>query len=220
MTEAVLKAYAVIRDRISDGSFASGERMVERKLCDIVGVSRTPVREALRRLAAEGLLVVDGRGGMLVAQTTTDAMGEIFGLSALLEGYGARLAAAKADDGHIEQLRRINEEMKGQVARLGDLEADEALAVRTRLAQLDDSFHHTVATGARNGRLCGLLRQVMGVTVLLQAYQRYRVAEIERSIRQHSEIIDALVARDGDRAEAAMRIHVLTARTSSLNPGH
>ncbi len=209
--DAVQKAYDAIRSGIGDGTFPSGDRLVERRLCDAIGVSRTPVREALHRLAAEGLLEVDDRGGMVVIDTTGDGEAELYTIGAMLEGFAARIAAQKITIAGLNRLQAIIGEIDALLpAAAGG--GDERATARERIAHLDADFHGIVIDAAGNARLVALLRQVIGVPFLLRVFHHYTDAQLARSNNHHREIWEALNARDAEWAESTMRNHILWAR--------
>ncbi|MST33366.1 GntR family transcriptional regulator, partial [Acidimicrobiaceae bacterium USS-CC1] len=109
-------AYTALRDGIARGEHAAGSRLREEDLAATLGLSRTPVREALRRLQAEGLVEVEPRRGALVATWSADELDEIFELRALVEGYGARRAAARVADAQVGLLEELCEGMEEAVA--------------------------------------------------------------------------------------------------------
>ena len=112
MTAAVDKAYAALRQKIVSGELASGDRLKEREICTELDVSRTPVREALRQLQADGLVVIEPRRGGVVAGISHHEAEEIYGLGVLLESYGARLAATRAEAEDLAKLDKILLEME------------------------------------------------------------------------------------------------------------
>ncbi len=215
--DAVQKAYDAIRRGIGDGTFPSGDRLVERRLCDAIGVSRTPVREALHRLAAEGLLEVDDRGGMVVIDTTGDGEAELYTIGAMLEGYAARLATAKITAAAVDRLAAIIAEIDALLPAAGAA-GEERSTARRRIAGLDEEFHGLVIDAAGNARLVALLRQVIGVPFLLRVFHHYTDDQLARSNHHHREIHDALRLGDAEWAETAMRSHILWARSCQKTP--
>ena len=107
MSKAVDKAYAALRERIFSGALRAGERLKERELCRELDVSRTPVREALRRLEADGLVEIEPRRGGVVAGINAEEASEIYSLGVLLESYAARLAAERATEADLAELDRL-----------------------------------------------------------------------------------------------------------------
>jgi DNA-binding GntR family transcriptional regulator len=112
MSNAAERAYQAIRQRIMDGSFAPGAALREEMLAAEIGVSRTPVRDALRRLLADGLVESTRNRGTFVAEITTDNLLEVHQLRAMLEGFAARRAAARITAGELAELRRLADAME------------------------------------------------------------------------------------------------------------
>src|SRR5215470_2422704 len=104
--------YENLRDAISDGRIAGGERVREEEVARNLGVSRTPVREALQRLQQRGLLVVGAGRGLIVAELTHLQVVELYGMREILEGSAARFAAQHASDTEIEMLHRLQRELR------------------------------------------------------------------------------------------------------------
>ena len=205
MADAAERAYTAIREGIRKGDFPIGSRLVERELCEIVGVSRTPVREALRRLSAEGLVFMRPNHGVQVAEWAEEDRNEIFALGAILQSYSARLAAQKITDVEIDVLRQLVDRMETLIEDQGD---------NSEIADLDSRFHSAILDAAGNRRLAAVISQVISLPVLLRSFQTYELDDMRRSVRHHREIIAALAAGDSDWAEATTRSHILAARDS------
>jgi DNA-binding GntR family transcriptional regulator len=193
-----LRAEARLREAIVSGRLQPNERLVESDLARSMGVSRTIIRSALVRLEHEGLVEHERHRGARVRLVSQDEAVEILEARAVLEGLAARLAAQRATPEDVEDLKTTLAEMQ----RLR--EADDLLAVSDENAKLhrrmlDISGHETV------GRLIGALNSQM---VRFQYRTILLPGRSERSFAEHAEIIAAVAAGDGDRAEAAMRIHL------------
>jgi DNA-binding GntR family transcriptional regulator len=210
MSATVDNAYTVLRQRIVSGELRANERLKERELCVELDISRTPVREALRRLQSEGLVVIKPRRGAVVAGINPAEADEIYTLGVLLESHGARLAARKARPDDITTLRELVDEMAVTLR-------EDTPAARSHYLDLDSRFHGSIAECTGNRHLLRLLRQVVGLPVLVQAFTHYSHADLVRSQQQHATILAAIEARDAEWAEAAMRAHILAGRSSSLD---
>ncbi|HEX5493487.1 MAG TPA: GntR family transcriptional regulator [Mycobacteriales bacterium] len=209
MPKAVERAYSQIRSAIVDGTFPPGMHLEEEGLADSSGVSRTPVREALRRLAAEGFVEFVPHQGAFVPTWTEADHHEIFDLRAVLESFGARLAARRVSAADLDELRALAAEMEtaarsGRPDRLDDV------------AALNNRFHGAVLAASGNRRLRQLAQATVAVPLVLRTFQRYSAERLQRSLRHHREIVDALAARDESWAEAIMRTHILSARWELL----
>lgn len=200
------RAYAAIRAALLAGEHEPGARLMEEDLAEALGVSRTPVREALRRLAAEGLVeFVANRGAQVVAWSEQD-LREIYGLRALLEGQAARMAADRIDATGVARLRALVTAMD-RAARAGD---------RVAVSEANAEFHRAVWDIAGNRRLAAMVAGLVQTPMVQRTFQRYRPADLRRSLGQHRELVDALEAADPAWAEAVMRSHILAARTVLL----
>ncbi|HKL62133.1 MAG TPA: GntR family transcriptional regulator [Woeseiaceae bacterium] len=210
MSVATDKAYRVLRDRIFRGEYAPGARLKERQLCADLEVSRTPVREALRRLESEGLVHIEPRRGGVVSHIDPEEAEEIFALGAVIESFAAGMAARKATDRQVAGLEKVIDAMRETLAR-----ADERC--RTDYIELDGDLHERIIDMADSRRLSAALHQVVGVPLLAQAFNQYSFEQLQQSFSQHRMLVEALRARDADWAESAMRYHVLTGRNIMLD---
>ena len=180
---------ALIRELVITGELAAGEQLRQRDLAQRFAVSQTPVREAMRRLESEGLLVCDTHRGFTVAAPELGRVEENFQIRAALESLGASLAARKIDTDGIETLRDLNDRMR-------TLPDDDP-----RYADLNRAFHFTVYEYARSPLLLSLMRLLWAS---LHGGPRVTRTHAE-SARQHDEILRAL--EDGDAAGASARTY-------------
>lgn len=205
--KAVEKAYATIRRGIIEGTYPAASRITEQEIAVLSGVSRTPVREALRRLQAEGLLSFVPNQGAVVASWSHQEIEEIFALRVLLESYTAEQAALRASPEQIAELRRLAERQHELSAR--PVTDQQTL---TDIAELNSRFHQTLQDAAGSARLAAMLASLVEVPLVSQTFRSYSPEQLLRSARQHAEIATAIEAGDPDSAGAIMRAHVLAAR--------
>lgn len=185
-----------IRGQILDGKLRPGERLVEDRLSAELGVSRVPIREALRELSAEGLVRIERSRGASVTEVTPAMVGELVEVRALLEGLNARLAAQRHDPEIVGQLSEI-------LAR-GN-EAAEAGSTE-QLARLNAEFHDRLAEASRNAVLSDVMRGLRERTSLAFAINgRSRARE---DWAEHSGILAAVIAGDGELAALLATRHV------------
>lgn len=198
-------AYRHIRSAILTGVLPQGEILKETRLAEAIGVSRTPVREALGRLANEGLVVLERyRRGRVATFSRSDAA-EIFRLRAKLEGHGARRAALRITTAEIDALVRIEDEMEQVFGALGWHRH------LLRFDQLNNEFHALIARAADSPRLERVLAGSLELPAsIFNSYSEPLEDRTRRTHRQHREIIDALRARNPDWAEAAMTAHLVS----------
>lgn len=209
MAKAAEAAYAIIRAGILSGEFERGERLREEQLASQAGVSRTPVREALRRLDAEGLVEFVPNRGARVTAWSTQELEDLYEIRAMLEGHGARLAAMRIEVEELESLEKIARRMES-VTRKAPLDVDE-------LTALNGEFHWSIVRASRNSQLDALVRGIMDVPLVYHTFQRYSAQRLKASNSHHRELVEALRAHDGQWAEAVMRAHILAARTTVLS---
>ncbi len=193
-------AYDELRAMIVDGRLPPGARVGQAELADALGISRGSVREALRRLAGDGLVEFEVNRGFFVADLGLDRVLERLEARLHLEPVLARLAAERRTDDDLSALRRSIE--------------DERTA-RTAAAAHDASraFHMAVATATRNAALVRLIDSlwIADVGRRLLARRRTQPDWQEADVAEHHELLGAIESRDGDRAETLMREHVESA---------
>lgn len=205
MAQAAERAHLRLRAAILKGEYRSGERLGEVELAESLHVSRTPVREALHRLAAEGLVEIEPNRGARVAHWRREDLEEIYELRALLEGSAARRAAERADAEVLAALGGLCDamDMAARPGRHRDLD---------RVAALNAEFHGLVMATSGSPRLAAMLGQVVHVPLVARTYHRYDEAALARSMGHHRELAAAMRSHDGPWAESVMRSHVHAAR--------
>jgi DNA-binding GntR family transcriptional regulator len=205
MSNATEATYRTLRDAILDGDYALGSRLGEVELATSLGVSRTPVREALRRLSADGLVeVLPNRGARVVLWTEED-LNEIYELRALLESYGAARAAERITAADLNELSELCDEM----SRVSSPGASQDL---DKLSELNAQFHALILRAADSRRLHAMIGAVVQVPLVLRTFHRYSEPALGRSQGHHRELVSALTARDSQWARSVMSSHVLAAR--------
>lgn len=202
---AVETAYRYIRSAIISGDLKSGETLQEAKLAKLIGLSRTPVREALSRLHNEGLVVLERYRRGQVASFSLADVAEIFRLRAKLEAHGARRAALRITPEQIAHLEAVEAEME---AHFNDVGWHKHLA---RFDDLNNEFHATIARAADSPRLERILAASLELPAsIFNTYSEPVDERTRRTHRQHHEILSALRTRNPDWAEAAMAAHLFS----------
>lgn len=202
---AVESAYRYIRKAIVSGELKSGETLQEAKLAKQIGVSRTPVREALSRLSNEGLVLLERYRRGQVASFTIEEIAEIFLLRAKLESHGAYRAAQRITDAQIKHLEQLEQKMESLFAELGWHDH------LFEFDRLNNEFHATIAAAADSPRLVRILASSLELPAsIFNFYTETHEERTRRTHRQHHELIDALKARNPHWAEAAMNAHLLS----------
>lgn len=202
-----VSAARVLREAILSGDLPPGHVLGEQSLGKQLGISRTPVREALLLLRSEGLIEMPPNRPAVVRSFTADDLREMHSLRALLEGYAARTAAARLTEADIEALQESCERYEKLVRQ------DENLP---KLAEENFRFHDTIVSAAASERLVSMIRQVTAVPLIYKSYMTYSSENRETALEHHRAILAALVDRDPDRAELAMKSHVMWARDVAL----
>lgn len=211
-------AYRRIRDDIGSGSLAPGEWVREGTLADTLGVSRTPVREALNALAAEGVVEIVRHRGARVSSWTVRDVDEVYSLRALLEAQAARLAVERAGPHVAGELARHELRFAAAGRELSALRAaglGEGAGAETALAaavEANGALHRAVVEAADSPRLSSLLASVSSTPLVTLAFHHYTDDDLARSRAGHRDIVLGLEHRDPALAEAAMRSHILGAR--------
>lgn len=190
-----------LADEITTGALKPGTQLDEQQLGDRFGASRTPVREALRQLAAEGLVEMRPRRGAVVAVLTTERVFEMFELSAEIEALCVRLAAWRMTPVERSALRRIHEESAYAVMR-GDVDEYDRLNWR---------FHDAIYEGTHNAYI---VEQAKALRERMAAFRRAQLRQggrPERSRHEHGELVEAVMRGDGEQAAKLMRAHMFNA---------
>ncbi|MEV0704834.1 GntR family transcriptional regulator [Saccharopolyspora sp. NPDC050389] len=208
-SSAVQRAYAEIVDRMASGELAPGSWLREGALADSMGISRTPVREALNKLSSEGLVRLERNRGAQVVAWTHQQITEIFGVRALVEGYVAALAAQKVDEETLGKLEDNLAEYEQTIKSGGS-------GALQRAAALNNEFHAMILDATENDSLVFLLSGVMGLPLVRRTFLRYTERDLARSIEHHRELVEAFRRRDSETAEMIMKVHIRTAQHAVL----
>lgn len=192
-------AYRQLLDEIRDGGLMPGDRLRETELATRLGVSRTPIREAIRQLEADGLVAHVPRIGASVRQLDYAEVMELYEMRAVLEGTAARLAARAASEVEMQELIVLND----QLAEAGN--SPEA-------ARLNRIFHATLLDAAKNRFLSRSMLSLQKALLILGPSQLSNTARSAEAVEEHRRIMVALAARDGAAAEVEMRAHIEAAQ--------
>ncbi|WP_333833600.1 GntR family transcriptional regulator [Rubrimonas sp.] len=187
-----------LREAIVEGDMGPGARIAEKALCERFGVSRTPLREALKVLAREGLVTLTPNRGAAVAELTMDDLEEAFPIMGALEALAGELACARATDAEIAALRDLHDAMAAARGR----------GARAEYLALNDRFHAGLAAAARNRTLAET--QASLDRRIRRGRRRASVSEARwtQAIAEHAQIVAALEARDAARLSALLRLHM------------
>ena len=195
-----------IRNAIASGRFKAGDRLPERELCELTGVSRTLVREALRQLESEGVIKVEPHRGPFVATLSRHQAEGVYQVRLELEGLACRLFAENATDAQRQALKDAFKELQAAARR-----PDPQARLRTK-----NQFYTCLLEGAHNEALGSCLHILNSRVSLLRATSMTAPGRIKKSIAELSNLMEALMARDGERAAELARHHVTMAAEAAL----
>src|SRR5262245_9300545 len=174
MAKAVDKAYQTVRERIVRGVYPAASRITEQEVAAVAGVSRTPVREALRKLHAEGLLEFVPHQGAIVSEFTDEDREDVFELRAMLESYGAARAARRMTAEGIAELRQLAEDQYHETLRKTD-------GYLERVGQLNSQFHRRIHEIAGSPRLVNALALLIEAPMMMKTLSTYDDEDLLRS---------------------------------------
>ena len=197
---------ARLRDMIVEGQLAPGERLNERELCEQLGISRTPLREALRVLATEGLIVLPPNRGAQVVKLSAEDVRDTFTVMGALEGLSGELACRYVTDADIVALRTMHEEMVACHAR-GDL---------PNYYRINRVIHERINAIAGNPTLTRTYRALNDRLHALRFRSSYLKEKWDRAVADHGEMLEALAARDGERLRRVLVGHLAHKRDAVL----
>jgi len=187
-----------IRVLIRKNKLVSGTRLNEQKLCDQLGVSRTPLREAFRILSAEGLVNILPNKGVCITVLPFDEVFHMFEAMGIMEGNCARLACDHLSDKDLEELERLH----------GKLEEHYQEGDQEGYIDYNHKYHTFIQEKSGNPILAGMVSKLRDVILLYRYRQLSYPGRFSESIKEHQRLIEVFRARDGNRAERLMRLHL------------
>lgn len=196
-------AYTLILEAIEAGTYKPGDRLVESELAERLGVSRTPVREALQRLETQSMLTRDGRS-LIVASLDHNQLAELYAVRTELEGLAARLAARHATDEEIRVLRAMVSEDR----KLRDNPHE--------LSRANKRFHRQIHLASHNRFLVQQLDLVHRSMALMATTSLAAEGRSEVAMAEHDQIVSAIEAHDGEAAYQALKTHISRAFETRL----
>lgn len=202
MTSATERAYEALKAAIMSDEFKAGDRVKEELIAEQIGVSRTPIRHALQKLAAQGYVEMLHNQGAKVTGWDELELAEITDLRALLESFGAGIAARKIDAESLGRLRALADGMEAAAARAApsDFEA---------ITDLNSQFHMEIIRASGNRRLADVIGNLAHPLLVQRRFSGFSSARLQRSMGHHRELIDALANGDSEWASSIMRSHIL-----------
>jgi len=204
--KAAHRAYEAVRNDIIEGHYAPGARITESVIAESAQVSRTPVREALHRLEAEGLIRFVPNQGAFVSSFGMEEAEETFELRAMLESYAVRLCAERASASQLASLRALAEEQLAVSHKRGG-------GFLKRVSDLNAQFHDALLSACNSELLRASMGTLANAPLVFQTFRDYSGDELVRSAQHHLEIVIALEAGNADWASSVMRAHIFAARS-------
>jgi DNA-binding GntR family transcriptional regulator len=195
-----------LREAISTGVLKPGERLMEIQLAEELGVSRTPVREAIRKLELEGFVVMVPRRGTYVADFSIRDINEVFEVRSALEILAAGLAAERITEEELEQMERLLVQMGEQIEH-GDIDT---------IVDIDSQFHDILYRASRNDRLVGIINNLREQLTRLRAVSMQNPGRLKVMIEEHSRLVEAIAQRDSALAQKLATDHLENAEQTLL----
>ncbi|WAH37088.1 GntR family transcriptional regulator [Alicyclobacillus dauci] len=206
-----IDAYESIRTAIIQGNYQPGQRLTEEFLSAELQISRTPIREAIKKLEADGL-VSSLRRGVIVRTFRADDVRQIYDLRALLEGYAATHAALLRTEEHIARMNEATKSYERAIDAFGkSREALESIVENNKV------FHDAVHESANNPHLLFMMSKVIVLPLVFRSFYWYSLQEIQASLEAHKQILKAIVARDPEWARSTMCAHIYKGRDHVLS---
>lgn len=212
---ATQEAASQLRGDILKGHYQPGARLAETELAESMGMSRTPIREALRVLEADGLVELRPGRGAVVVSPTDDALEILFDLRMQIEGLAAKTAATRLDP---EDIDRLDGYARGLIQIVETTRGNPNPEQQAEIYDLNALFHGLIVDVAKSKLLSRTFREMIHMVVLVRTYQAFNLDDLRRSSGHHLELVAAFRARDGAWAESVMHSHLLSARAALLGP--
>lgn len=209
-TRSADRIYTMLRTAIVNGEYLDAKRLTEEVLAERFGVSRTPVRVALHRLASDGFVEMVPHSGAMVRHRSREEIAEIFEVRALLESRAAKLAALSRTPDDLKRLASICERMEALGSSSGKVES---------LSDLNQMFHIAILEISRNKTLLDTAARLIGIGLLVHSYKSFNPRERALSMDHHRELLRAISSRDGEWASSVMCAHILAARDTLTQDG-
>lgn len=208
-----MDAYEYIKNAIIEGEYEQGKRLREEYLAKELNLSRTPVREALNRLIAEGLITRLNRG-VSVREFSPEDIRQIYDLRALLEGYAASQAALHRSDQQLLTLDQLNESYEKMILELNHLPIQKK-DIKV-IVCLNQQFHKAIFQASKNDYIQFLITNVFVIPLVFRSFYWYDRTEIIQSVDFHKRIYEAIRSKDSERAKSAMLEHIYRGRDHVL----
>jgi len=209
-------AYERIRTAIVEGEYPPGQRLIEQKIAEQYDLSRTPVREAIRRLEAEGFVVSERNRGAAVRGVSLDEVLDLYELRARLESYAVELVAERIHPDELDGLWDAVERFGAAIASgRGSGESSSIEFVR-QVNDANGAFHDAIVSAARHDRLAAMLRRTVDIPLVFRAFRLFHDEELQRSDLFHRLIVEAIAHGESRRAARLMSEHIAQGRDAVM----
>jgi DNA-binding GntR family transcriptional regulator len=198
------QTYEVLKKRIIAGHYTAGTQLKEIQIAEEMGISRTPVRTALKQLIDDGLAVAEEGRGVFIASWTRWDIEDMYRLRIRLEPFAARLAAERADENAIKKLKQCNDQMAQGVEAVG--KDNDAIG---ELQAINSAFHRLLLETAGSQRLKSMLETMIDMPIITRSFFLYDIEDLQRSLQHHRDLVMAVELKNGDLAEQIMSVHLL-----------
>ena len=195
-----------LRDAIRKGILEPGERLMEVQLAEELGISRTPVREAIRKLEQEGYVIMMPRRGTYVSDISTNDVKEIFEIRSALESLATGLAARRIEPDELETLQNLLMEIEGYIAK-NDME---------KIVETDIKFHGLLYQVSRNERLVNIINNLKEQLARFRTLSMSYPGRLQETLEEHSEMVEAIANGDVSAAREAAEHHMERAEKTLL----
>ncbi|RZN34512.1 GntR family transcriptional regulator [Bradyrhizobium sp. Leo121] len=195
------RAYETLKQRLVGGLYPPGMQLREEPLANEFGLSRTPIRAALKRLVVDGLATADNGQGVRAAEWSERDIEEIFQIRILLEPLAAQFAAERGNDALLKELASCNRTMASAVAKPGPQSI-------VKIQEANRTFHHLLLDHAGAPRLRSILDTLIEMPVITRSFQLYTRDELKQSLHQHEDLTQAISSKNGELARDIMQLHL------------
>ncbi len=200
--------FEYLKDAIIDQTIEPGSRLVESKIADMLGISRTPLREALHKLEREDWIEKNPSGGFQVVTLTKDDIEQTFGIRSVLEAYAARLAAENYQDKNLAPLEKKMKEFKICLEQKEDYD---------KLQKINTDFHDLLYSLSKSPKLIKMINQLRAQISMFRRIILKQEEYAYKSNEDHIKMLDAIKNRDGDTAEHLVREHIIKGKNAVLS---
>ncbi|TDL31008.1 GntR family transcriptional regulator [Jeotgalibacillus sp. S-D1] len=206
-----MNAYNFIKDSIIQGKYQPGMRLTEEYLAQELKISRTPIREAIKQLKTEGL-IIPLKKGVSVRDFTKEDIRQIYDLRTLLEGYSAAQAAASRTEEDLIKLTEANLLYEEAINQYVEGDFDQIV----KIVEMNQLFHDAIINASKNQHIHFHISRVVVVPIVFRSFYWYSKEKLKRSLDYHKIILQAIESQDTERARIAMHEHIYQGRDQVL----